>query len=722
MPRSNLSPVLFVGAIVALMALAGLGLSPTDDTDAGDREASVAFVDYSGSIFVNVTDDAGRPVPDANVTIDGNETTWEVNETGVVIISDLLADSNGTEYEVSAKCVGYEELAAVSVEVTPSNTSYVNLTVGGGTISGIVEDANGRLAGANVLLEPLSINTTTDGDGRYAFDGLKGNISYTLTASAPNHENQTESELLPIGDIIYLDFTLEIVTSPDYSGSIFANVTDNVGRPVPEAEVKIDGEDGSWEVNETGVVIISDLLTYPGGIEYEVSAVCVGYEELAAVSVTVTPSNTSYVNLTVGGGTISGIVEDANGRLAGANVLLEPLSINTTTDGEGRYSFNGLEGNKSYTLTASAPYHDNKTGFAPLPIGGIFYLDFDLASKTGSISGMVLHETTDAPLAGANVSVRVEGDTPVTVTVPSDMDGSYYMPNVPAGTYSVTAALDGFNTSTVTGVVVESGVTTENVDIHLEEKPTVLSGTVRSGSILLVGANVSLTGTDLFGLTSIDGKYEIRGVLPGTYTVDASLEGYNNVTVVGVEIALGALVGLDFNLTGQPGGLYGIVVDSATGEVLPGVRVMLLPLRETITNINGEFEFPGLKEGNYTLRFILDGYRPFEMDSMVLSHEEKTDLGEIRLDKTRDSYGGFIFGFDLAHSMMILALFLTIVILALAVVLRIRTFESPDKAPAIYDELDEKEAEEEETPKRKVRERKTGADESSEPDDYDDYE
>lgn len=56
---------------------------------------------------------------------------------------------------------------------------------------------------------------------------------------------------------------------------------------------------------------------------------------------------------------------------------------------------------------------------------------------------------------------------------------------------------------------------------------------------------------------------------------------------------------------------------------------------------------------------------------------------------------GFIFGFDMAHSMMILALFLTIVILAVAVYLRIRTFQAPETAPAVYDEAEEPKEEEE---------------------------
>jgi hypothetical protein len=134
------------------------------------------------------------------------------------------------------------------------------------------------------------------------------------------------------------------------------------------------------------------------------------------------------------------------------------------------------------------------------------------------------------------------------------------------------------------------------------------------------------------------------------------------------------------------------VVDAVTGDHLAGVTVVVLPLRETITNTNGEFQFTGLPAGEYVVRFTLDGYQPKEIGSIETTLDETTELGHIELEPIRESFGGFIFGFDLAHSMMILALFLTIIILAFAVVLRIRTFEAPDNAPAVYDELDEEEA------------------------------
>jgi uncharacterized membrane protein len=59
------------------------------------------------------------------------------------------------------------------------------------------------------------------------------------------------------------------------------------------------------------------------------------------------------------------------------------------------------------------------------------------------------------------------------------------------------------------------------------------------------------------------------------------------------------------------------------------------------------------------------------------------------MEPLRKGFEGFIFGFDLAHSMMIIALFITIMILAVAVYLRYRTFQTPESAPAVYDQEEE---------------------------------
>lgn len=483
------------------------------------------------------------------------------------------------------------------------------------------------------------------------------------------------------------------VSEATYTGTIEVNVTDNVGRNVTDAIVTLEDNDTSWPADEYGRLTITGLLADSNGTEYNLSAQCEGYEELAYVSIIVTPSNTTWVNLTVRGGLIYGTVTEDWEPVVGANVSLDDFGLNTTSGSDGSYTIDGLKSG-AYSVTATAVNHDPLTRIVTLQIGGFARLDFALASLMGSISGVVLHATSLEAIEDANVSVRIEGPPPVTITVTTEVDGSYYVPSLPAGTYSVDVSLEGFNTSTLGGVEVVSGADTTDVDVHLEEKPTTLLGTVRSGTVLLVGANVSVWGTEYYGLSSVEGKYEIGGIPEGTYTVEASLQGYLNATVLGVEIARGSELQLNFNLTGLPGALYGIVVDAATGDRLAGVVVVALPQREAITNTNGEFQFTGLPADEYIVRFTLDGYQPKEIGPITTTLDETTEIGSIELEPTRESFGGFIFGFDLAHSMMILALFLTIIILAFAVVLRIRTFEAPDKAPAIYDELDEEDAEE----------------------------
>ena len=474
-----------------------------------------------------------------------------------------------------------------------------------------------------------------------------------------------------------------------YSGTVHVNVTDNANRTVAGATVYLVGN-VSWVTNSTGEVLITGLLADTNGTSYTLWAEKDGYIASPPKAVVVTPDNTSYVDLTIRGGTVVGAVTEDGGPVQGANVSIPELGMYTFSDSEGTYRLNGVKSG-TYSIIANATNHNPLSKVVTVPAGETVQVNFALTSLTGTISGVVYHSTTLDPLNGANVSVRVGV---LTITVASSIDGIYMLPGLSAGTYTVTATLDGFNTSTVEDVDVVSGQDTEGVDIYLDEKPTKIWGVVKAGTVLLVGANISVEGTDAYAISSIDGEYEIGGIPAGTYTITASLVGYYNQSVQNVVVAVGSEVQLNFNLTGYPGGLYGVVIDARTGEHLSGVRVTLLPQRETMTNINGEFEFTGLEAGDYSLLLYLEDYKPKEVGPITITEDETTDLGHIQLEPLRESYGGFIFGFDLAHSMMILALFLTIIILAFAVVLRIRSFESPEEAPAVYDEEDFDEEEE----------------------------
>ncbi|MDQ1372363.1 MAG: hypothetical protein QG582_1279 [Candidatus Thermoplasmatota archaeon] len=493
------------------------------------------------------------------------------------------------------------------------------------------------------------------------------------------------------------------------SGAISAFVTDEVGRPIADAQVIVLNTNYTNETDETGFAFIDYLPADPTGTEYLVYANKSGYVSSELVEVTLMPWGDEEITLVIRGGILYGLVEDAVGPVPGATVAISTLGYSNSTNADGVYSVYGVPGGYTYAVTATATGYTNQTKEVVMATGGFVVLNFFMVSLTGAISGTVTHVLTEETLYNASVSVRVGT---VTVTATTDVDGEYRIPDLPSGTYAVTATMAGFETSTVSGVTVLSGEETTGVDFQLAEKPTKLYGIVRSGTFLVPGVLITVVGTDLSANTSIEGYYEIANITVGTYSLTASLEGYNTVTVNGVVIARGSETQVNINMTSLPGpSLSGMVLSTSTNGVLSGVAVIVLgqegTQRSTITNTEGLFVVPGLVRGNYTVRFYLDGYMPLELSPVVVP-EEGLDLGEVLIEPVPESFGGFFFGFDLAHSMMILALFLTIIILALAVMLRVRSFESPGKAPAVYDQEGEEEAGEKrpESGREKDRERK----------------
>jgi hypothetical protein len=208
-------------------------------------------------------------------------------------------------------------------------------------------------------------------------------------------------------------------------------------------------------------------------------------------------------------------------------------------------------------------------------------------------------------------------------------------------------------------------------------------------------------GTSTFNLSGPDGNYEIGNLTAGIYTVSASSPGYETATIADVVMPEGGTIQLNINLTGLPGALIsGVVLDADTGMPLANVLVTIVdidpPRAGVATDINGAYGLPGLDSGNYTVRFEKTGYRPVEISNINVTKDGQT-VQNLEMTPLRNGFEGFIPGFDVPHSMMLMALCLTIIIFALAVYLRHRSFETPESAPAIYDQADEEEAEKETT-------------------------
>lgn len=149
-----------------------------------------------------------------------------------------------------------------------------------------------------------------------------------------------------------------------------------------------------------------------------------------------------------------------------------------------------------------------------------------LSAQAGRIAGRVVNQQTGEPVPGAQVFV-----TGTQRRVSTDTEGRYSLPNVPAGTVSVTASALGYSAKTVTGVNVAAGAATElNLSLAsatlLLDAVTVTAAT-ESGSTqaLLTERRRASTVVDAIGAEQIaaspdgDAAAALRRV-PGVSVVD----------------------------------------------------------------------------------------------------------------------------------------------------------------------------------------------------------
>ena len=474
-----------------------------------------------------------------------------------------------------------------------------------------------------------------------------------------------------------------------YTVEINVTVVDVAGRSISGATIHIRDNASTWQTNDSGYWVIRGLADDVS--DYTLYAVKTNYLNSPDSIVSVTGNQSYNVTLTIIGGTILGTVTSQSGLIADANVSISALgySVNVSA-ADGTYALPGIpEG--THSINASAPGYSSSLKDAIVVAGGAIQVNFILTPLPGTISGFVLHDTSLIPLSNATVSVNL---TDRTTAVPTGEDGSYLIQDIPEGTYVIVASKEGYYPVSMDGIVVTKDNRTENVNFTLAEKPTLLYGTVKSGALLLRLVNISVVGTGLFNISDASGNYRIENITAGNYNLSATRDGYVTAVIADVVIPVGGTIELDIDLVALPGAvLIGTVVDRDNPEkTLYNVAVTIIisstQQRTEFTDPLGHFGFTELAEGNYTLQFEVPGYGPLEVRNVAVKENETTNV-TFHMEPLRKGFEGFIFGFDLAHSMMILALFITIVILAVAVYLRYRTFQTPETAPAVYDQEEE---------------------------------
>jgi hypothetical protein len=166
---------------------------------------------------------------------------------------------------------------------------------------------------------------------------------------------------------------------------------------------------------------------------------------------------------------------------------------------------------------------------------------------TGSIEGMVTDILSD-PISGVMMATFPSG-----YTTTSNDSGRYWMDNLPAGAYSLSASKAGYASQTREGLVVGEN-TTINVNFMLEETENgSIGGMVKdSAGNPIAAAEVQATPGDYQTTSLGDGTYVIPDLAPDTYTLQVTRAGYLKGIQSGVQVNSGETTNVNITLQSIP--------------------------------------------------------------------------------------------------------------------------------------------------------------------------
>jgi len=392
---------------------------------------------------------------------------------GLVLVSSSATQADGTyelaglfpgPYYVRIAATGYDEVwyprgatesSADPVRVRAQQaTEGVDLVVVGheasleGTVTTGLPDGEVTVevvatpvwAGA----DPALAQTVQAGpDGGYRFDGLEAPGTYELQFSADGYQSTAITERVLGGQE---RLTLDVRLSAG-DGQIAGTVTDGAGGlGGVTVTTTIDGaqvEVGTPTQGQVGRFVLGGL---PTPATYVLSFAKDGFETVTAV-VALGPGEVQgdlEIAMAGGVGTVAGTVRDTDGNpLGGVTVTAGGAAAVTTTTltagAVGTFSLAGLPQGQEITLTFSHPGYVSVS--IPVRVGEGDPPPVTMASAFGRVIGRVTQGGT--PLVGATVQVTDGRAVHSTITTSSGQGGTYVLPDLAPGTWTVSVVRDG---------------------------------------------------------------------------------------------------------------------------------------------------------------------------------------------------------------------------------------------------------------------------------------
>jgi hypothetical protein len=485
--------------------------------------------------------------------------------------------ANGTTYwyRVSAiDTTGNESAQSGAVSATPQAPTF--------TISGTVTSGGSGLLG--VTVSTGGATTVTDAGGNYTFAGLIGG-TYTVSASKPGY-TLSGAQTVTVGpNKSGVNFTAAQKTY-SISGKVTLNSTGLGGVSVTGGgKSAITAADGTYTLSGltagTQTVAVSKS-------EYDFSP--------AQQSVAVGPSK-SGINFAGAQRTYS-----ISGKVTLNGAGLPEVSVSgggksATTVGDGTYTLTGLvAGTHSVSASKSGYTLNSAQNVAVGPNKtGINFTATEDPVPTFSISGAVT--ANGAGLAGVIVAGAGQ-------SVSTAADGSYTLPDLPAGTHTVTVSKSEYDFQPAQQSITV-GPNKNGVNFTGTQRVYTISGKVTVNGAALSGASVIAGGQN--ASTAADGTYMLGSLVAGTYTVSAVKSGFTLSSAQLVSVGP-SRSGINFTAAAVPPPTFSISGTVRLGsEPLAGVTVSAGGVSAT-TGDGGGYTLSGLLAGAYNVSASKRGY------------------------------------------------------------------------------------------------------------------
>ena len=601
----------------------------------------------------------GTGLADVTVSLQGKGETREMptNGAGQFLFEDLRRG----DYAIGIS--GYDddeygfEVTSKSVHVPygeTENVPFEGIALRTAEIRGVIAiDGMGPLEGVTVSLTGKGDDpdpVVTMGDGRFSFDRLHAG-DYTLSIFGYDTDEYgfdvtSQNVTVALKETATLEFdgimlrTAAIEGMVTVKGDGLKDVTVTVaGGPKDEEHEAMTNSAGMYDVGDLHAgdysVTISGYDTKEYGFEVTTKSVSVGLRETAEVAFDGILLRTAGVSgrVTIDGDAMSGLTVTLAGE--------EDRSGMTNSDGQ--YAFSGLAAG-DYTLTLSG-YDTDEYEFDPSMMNIDLELDeaaianFEGRSlRTVVVMGTVSAEG-DALMNVGVTLIKVLGATTGEVlgAMVTDEDGGYMFGELLAGVYRIdlgeTDDEYAFATKTRMGSVATDETAMWDFDATIIRTASV-GGMVTVDGDGMGGIMVMLTGdhdTEMEMETGSNGMYEFDGLRKGDYTVSIMNPDEDMYDFPTTERMVSLAVGQaqeDISFAGsmnRRASISGQV--HVEGDGLEGVTVTLDgdAEDETMTDGNGEYNFPGLAGGDYEVEIENPDEDAYIFD---VTEVEVEDLGD----------------------------------------------------------------------------------------------